>query len=328
MRDQPDTLAKATSELALMRQRVAQLEREKRDLEIIKQEKQIVEHSLGERVKELNCLYTLSQIVEKNINDLDAMLKEAANLMPISWQYPEITCARIVIEDKVAETLNYHKCRWTQKSNIMFANNVIGEIEVAYIKEMPESYEGPFLHEERLLINAVAYKLGRAVERMQISRQLMMEKDALKNTNIALKEVLSRVQDEKREVAESVQANINKIILPLIMELESDMPEKYKVHVRLLKASLLEIAEPFADRLSKNFLSLTPSELQICNMIRGGMSSKDIARLKGIAPSTVNRHREHIRKKLGITNSEINLTTYLDSFMRESSQVFPPTEMG
>lgn len=328
MRELPETFEQALTEWTQMRDRVNLLEKEKRDLEIIKEEKQMIEHSLGERVKELNCLYTLSQIIEKNINNLNAMLEEAVNLMPISWQYPDITCSRIVIEGRAAETANYQRCRWTQKSNIMFADHVTGEIEVAYIKEMPDSFEGPFLREERLLIDAVAYKLGRTVERMQISKQLVMEKDALKNTNIALREVLSRVQDEKREVAESVQANINKIILPLLMELEGDMPDKYKVHVRLLKSNLLEIAEPFADKLSKNFLSLTPAELQICNMIRSGMSSKEIARLKGIAPSTVNRHREHIRKKLGITNSEINLITYLDSFMREASQVYPPTLMG
>jgi DNA-binding CsgD family transcriptional regulator len=62
---------------------------------------------------------------------------------------------------------------------------------------------------------------------------------------------------------------------------------------------------------------LTPVEVQTCNMIKNGLSTKEIAKLRGISPATVSRHREHIRKKLGITNKKVNLATYLNVLMAE-----------
>jgi DNA-binding CsgD family transcriptional regulator len=61
---------------------------------------------------------------------------------------------------------------------------------------------------------------------------------------------------------------------------------------------------------------LTPMEVNICNMIRNGLRTKEIAQLRGVSAATINRHREHIRRKLKITNQQINLTTYLQSLMK------------
>jgi DNA-binding CsgD family transcriptional regulator len=55
--------------------------------------------------------------------------------------------------------------------------------------------------------------------------------------------------------------------------------------------------------------------VKICNMIRNGLQTKEIAELCTISLATVNRHREHIRRKLGITNSKRNLVTYLQTNM-------------
>jgi DNA-binding CsgD family transcriptional regulator len=62
---------------------------------------------------------------------------------------------------------------------------------------------------------------------------------------------------------------------------------------------------------------LTPTEIAICNMIRTGMRTKEIAGIRGVSESTVNRQREKIRQKLKITNQEINLATFLQSNMGE-----------
>ena len=56
---------------------------------------------------------------------------------------------------------------------------------------------------------------------------------------------------------------------------------------------------------------LSPREMEICAMIKNGASSKDIAEALDIALVTVQKHREVIRKKLGLTNKNINLTTHL-----------------
>jgi len=82
----------------------------------------------------------------------------------------------------------------------------------------------------------------------------------------------------------------------------------------LIRRNLEEIVEPYASRLSARFASLSPTELLTCNMVKNGLSSKDIARVRRVSVATVSRHREHIRRKLGIANTNTNLVTYLVSF--------------
>lgn len=67
-------------------------------------------------------------------------------------------------------------------------------------------------------------------------------------------------------------------------------------------------------------MSLTPAETRVCDMIRRGLTTKEIANIQSISASTVSRHREHIRRKLGLTNKEVNLTTYLNTFMSDRAQ--------
>jgi len=83
----------------------------------------------------------------------------------------------------------------------------------------------------------------------------------------------------------------------------------------MLRNSLDEITSPFGNRLSKTSLSLTPTEINICNMIRSGMQTKEIAQIRGVSEETISRHREHIRKKLNITSTGVNMTTYLQTDM-------------
>ena len=56
---------------------------------------------------------------------------------------------------------------------------------------------------------------------------------------------------------------------------------------------------------------LTPQEKQICAFLKRGLSAKEIASLCHVSKRTVEKHREHIRKKFGIQNKKINLTIFL-----------------
>ncbi|MBT7631602.1 MAG: helix-turn-helix transcriptional regulator [Desulfobacula sp.] len=114
-------------------------------------------------------------------------------------------------------------------------------------------------------------------------------------------------------IKNSINSNVDKIILPIIYDLENQFPQGNQKNLQLLKSSLTEITSPFINKISNAVLSLTPTELQICNMIKSGLKTKEISKLRHISSSTVNRHRERIRKKLGITNEDINLATYLMS---------------
>jgi hypothetical protein len=276
-----------------------------------------LEDTLKERIKELGCLYGVSNIIEKHNSDYNKILQGIVDLLPAAWQYPGITCAKIILNIEEFKTDNYKDMPWKQIAEIKIEHQRIGLIEIAYTKDMPVLDEGPFLQEERLLINALAERISNAVKRIRAEEELEIEKIALENKNIALKEVLKKVHEEKREIATRVQANVDKIIMPIFSLLEKNANSNDASVLKLLKKNLEEVTSPFTNAISKEFVSLSPVEIQICNYIKNGFSTKDIAQLRGIAGSTVSRHREHIREKLNLKNKNINLVTYLNSFKME-----------
>ena len=135
-------------------------------------EQKRAEHKLKERVKELQCLYSIANIVARPGITLDRLYQEIANLLPAAWQYPEITCARIAIDDNEFKTENYRETEWKQSSDIKVHGERAGVVEVSYLEEGPEIDEGPFLKEERLLIDTVAERLGKITERKRAGEAL------------------------------------------------------------------------------------------------------------------------------------------------------------
>ncbi len=136
-------------------------------------------YDLGERVKELNCLYGISELVESKGISLEEILQGTADLIPLSWQYPEITCARIILEDQTFRTKNFKETAWKQTSDIRLRGGYVGTLEVYYLEERPESDEGPFFKEERHLINTIAERLGRIIDRWNTEKELRIKEEAI-----------------------------------------------------------------------------------------------------------------------------------------------------
>ncbi len=128
-------------------------------------EKETLLHDLEERIKELNCLYSLSQLEDKPGITVEEILHKIVSLIPPGWQYPDITCARVVYEDMSFSTKNFKETKWKQSARLIVNSKEMGSVEVCYLKEMPECFEGPFLKEERDLIEAIAERLGKIIER-------------------------------------------------------------------------------------------------------------------------------------------------------------------
>ena len=133
-------------------------------------------YALGERIKELDCLYGISHIVENSGGSLEYMLQETVDLLPSSWQYPEITCARVVLRGDEFVTDNYAASPWVQRAPLHVYGEHAGDVEVCYLEARPEQNEGPFLAEERRLLDAVAERLGHVVERLR-AESLLREKE-------------------------------------------------------------------------------------------------------------------------------------------------------
>jgi PAS domain S-box-containing protein len=130
-------------------------------------------HQLGERVKELNCLYGITALVEKPDTSLEEILQGTAELIPPSWQYPDITGARVILEGQEFRTPRFKETApGQQTTGITVYGQRIGTVEICYLEQRSESDEGPFLKEERSLINAIAEELGRVVERERAEEAL------------------------------------------------------------------------------------------------------------------------------------------------------------
>ncbi|MBD3169384.1 MAG: PAS domain S-box protein [candidate division Zixibacteria bacterium] len=270
---------------------------------------------LTERVKELRCLYRITNLTKDTGNDLDQILQELVYMIPISWLEPENTRAKVIYDNKTYYSPDFRDSDIFQRADIVTAGKQMGQIEVYYYGDRKNN---PFLEEESDLLNALASEIGRFAERKNDQKKLeetnlmlQAERETLERKNIAMREILESIEREKFSVKQRIQSNIDKIVVPLIRTLAQRLDENNREYLTLLENSLNEIFSPFVDKLQREFSLLAPRELEICNMVRDGMSSKQIASLLNISEQTVLKQRKRIRKKLRINSKRINLASYL-----------------
>jgi DNA-binding CsgD family transcriptional regulator len=278
------------------------------------------ERALRERIKELNCLYGIAQLAEHHYDSLNNLLEELVNFLPHSWQYPEVACTRIIFKEDTYKSDGFEVTKWRQSSRIYVYSEPVGEVAIFYLEECPPADEGPFLKEERALLDAIVDQIGTIATRIsaelelqQLNKQLSVERKALQESNIALRTVLDRIEEEKNEIYRNIKVNVDKVLVPILHALDSELPRTQSKYIEMLRINLEEITSPFIRHLSNTYHSLTPTEITICNMVQNGMTTKEIAQVRGVSTATINRHRENIRRKLKITNNDVNLATYLQS---------------
>jgi hypothetical protein len=117
-------------------------------------------HELQERAKELNCLYRVDELLSRADLQLDELLRAIVEILPAAWQYPHDCQARIVLEDRAVESANFRPTEWVQSAAIVVQGEKVGTVEVSYREQMPRSDEGPFLKEERKLINTIGDRIA------------------------------------------------------------------------------------------------------------------------------------------------------------------------
>lgn len=126
----------------------------------------VIRASLKERIKELECLYNISEVsyVKQN-NSLQEIFEAILYVLPKGWQYPDITCAKIVLDKQSFITSNYKANSFNQSCNISINGDIRGSVEIGYLEKTPVLDEGPFLKEERKLIDSIAKKLALIIKR-------------------------------------------------------------------------------------------------------------------------------------------------------------------
>lgn len=173
----------------------------------ITEQKQIEEtlqertQDLKERIKELNCLYSISNVFEMKDLSLNQILQEVIDLVPPAWRFSEITCARLRLDGQIFKTNNYKETIWKQISDVFVHGDRVGILEVCYLEEKPVKDEGPFLQEERNLLNTIAERLGETIERKRAEVALQKAHNELEQRV----EQRTREIEQRRQVAESLR---------------------------------------------------------------------------------------------------------------------------
>jgi PAS domain S-box-containing protein len=137
----------------------------------------------------------------------------------------------------------------------------------------------------------------------------------LEEANTALKVLLKQREEDKVELEEKVLLNVRELVLPYLEKLKmKKLGEKERAYIGIMESNLNDIVSPFVHGLSSKLIKLSPTELQVTNLIKQGNTTKEIAEIMNLASSTIDFHRNNIRKKIGIKNKRINLQTYLSSY--------------
>jgi len=148
--------------------------------------------------------------------------------------------------------------------------------------------------------------------------ELDMKNESLEEMNAALRVLLKKREEDKVEIEEKVLSNVQRLFVPFLDKLKkSKLDEKQTSFVSILESNLKDIISPFSRRLSSDHLKLTPSEIQISNLVKQGKTTKEIAELENLSITTIETHRRNIRKKIGLRNRNQNLRTYLMNLINE-----------
>ena len=186
-----------------------------------------------------------------------------------------------------------------------------GEIEGWLSVDTPFDNKRPTFETIRLLEEVVDVVTQRASEIMN-RNLLASERKSQEDKNTALNEILGHLEDEKTEFKKRIVENIENILLPALNRIINVSGGVNEANLSILKNALADIST-LAGGIIPLYSKLSPREMEICNLIKIGTSSKEVAKALGISLGTVRKHREVIRKKLGIRNTDFNLASYLNN---------------
>lgn len=141
--------------------------------------------------------------------------------------------------------------------------------------------------------------------------ELLRQKNSVDNTNQILQSTIKKYEDELSNIKNQVITNIDKTIFPILKKLKGNSSEEIKIYAEMFQSSLEQLFSDYGINILQIDKKLTLREIEICNYIKQGYTSKEISKIANISIKSVDKHRENIRKKIGITNQEISLTQYI-----------------
>jgi PAS domain S-box-containing protein len=164
----------------------------------------------------------------------------------------------------------------------------------------------------RKLEQQIAHRERVEKDLRQKEKQLKRKTADLLEVNAALKVLLRRREEDRREVAERIRAHLGELVMPYIEKLRrTAVSPKHKAHLGIIERNLRDLAAPRTRGITDKLQNLTPSEIQVANLIRLDKSSKEIAGILNVSVKTVEYHRYSLRRKLGLIKKPVNLRAFL-----------------
>ena len=195
---------------------------------------------------------------------------------------------------------------------IKYGNEYVGSLCVVFQSDIEPT------ENEKQILGIIASAISVEEERKkatdkitEYTSKLKEQKLALEQKNLALKEMIEHIERAKNKIKEDIAINVNETVLPILEKLKiKGASSKY---IDLLHRHLEELVSSYGRKLTQKSTKLTYREIEICNMIKSGVTTKEVSDLLNVSPQTIERHRKNIRKKLAISNKKVNLTSYLQS---------------
>ncbi len=289
----------------------------------------IFRHHLSEREKELDALYQISELLTRPVISLSEFLRDIAGILRDAMQHPETTCVEIEAEHQHVRVGDAEPSPPANARSATYRVERVYSIEKRVLLTITcyarggSSQAGNRLDDrEQNLVDSTAALIANVLEREDMqnvlresTRTLQEQASRLEHKNIALREVLSQIEAEKDEIFRTTRAYIETFVQPYLHELRAAnaLSSEDATRVSLAQEGLRTLLAGGSEQVISSLAMLSPREIEVCGLIRNGLTTKQIASFLHITEKTVERHRNTIRKKLELTGSGINLTTHLRS---------------
>jgi len=163
---------------------------------------------LAKRVRELNCLYGISELLSRGGTTTDEVLQGVADLIVDALQHPGIACARVVIEGRTFQTKRFHETARMLSENVTVYGKWVGSLAVAYLEERPAPDGRIFLSEEEALLRSAAARLGRMIERVRTEKEVRRHRDRLEELVDQRTKALRESEERLRKLIHKIGAGV------------------------------------------------------------------------------------------------------------------------
>ncbi|MHC4212404.1 MAG: ATP-binding protein [Planctomycetota bacterium] len=190
---------------------------------------------LHRHVKQLNCLYQLSRLVEEPETSLKEIFQGTANLVCNAYQEPDTIRARITFDGINYKTENFEKSELSQHAQIKMQGKKTGVIEVYYIGEKPENGQSPFLDEERDLLDAIAERLGSLAQRKQSEEKVALFRNLIERSNdciFVIEPKWGRIIDVNERACDSLGYKKQELLTMTLKDIDESIADDAEWHTR------------------------------------------------------------------------------------------------